>query len=456
MLAACLVLLLTGETDLPYHRWQETTPELVRAFAPCETRVIEDARAVTAEALRGYRAVAVNYNGPRLGPAQEKALEAFVREGGGLVAFHQALYGEWFGMKRDAAMMWHDGGAGWPEWSKMLGVRWEAAKIGHARRGLFEVKCAGYDVCGESAFHANDELYHGFTLLPGTNVVATAASAREAGGTGGTEPVAWVNQYGKGRVFVTSLGHDATALHERGTQHLFRRAAHWATTGAAPPQRAAAATAVRVLAVTGGHGYPEDFYHALSELPGVQWRHAQSHAEMIRHRQDRYDVLLLHDMYDKIDPKTRDWLKQWVDSGKGVISLHHAIVDYTEWPWWWQEVTGGKFFVEAQGEYKKSSYKEDIEFFVTPSRGKERHPVLEGVPPLLVEDEMYKDMWHAPGIEVLMETANSLNDRPVVYIGPSKTARVVYIQLGHSASTFHNPGFRRLLHNTVEWVARRK
>jgi type 1 glutamine amidotransferase len=55
-----------------------------------------------------------------------------------------------------------------------------------------------------------------------------------------------------------------------------------------------------------------------------------------------------------------------------------------------------------------------------------------------------------------METDFHENDRPVVYVGPCQTARVVYIQLGHSALTMNNPGFRRLLGNAVGWTARKE
>ena len=54
-----------------------------------------------------------------------------------------------------------------------------------------------------------------------------------------------------------------------------------------------------------------------------------------------------------------------------------------------------------------------------------------------------------------METDHPQNDRPVVYIGPNPQTRAVYIQLGHSESTFRNPGYRRLVHNAILWGAGR-
>lgn len=83
------------------------------------------------------------------------------------------------------------------------------------------------------------------------------------------------------------------------------------------------------------------------------------------------------------------------------------------------------------------------------------HPVIRGVGPLPVTDEAYKGMWLSPAIKALMEVDHPLNDKPVVYIGPHPTARVVYIQLGHDESTMRHPGYRKLVRNAVLWAAGR-
>lgn len=213
---------------------------------------------------------------------------------------------------------------------------------------------------------------------------------------------------------------------------------------------------VRMLVVTGGHSYPVSFFRMLDRLEGVAWTHWGDHAEAFSGRlEDRFDLVLLHDMHETTTEQTRTRLKAFVDAGKGILSVHHAVVDYTDWPWWYEEVTGGKYFVTPVEGHPASRYHEDVEFLVTPVKGKESHPVLRGLGPLWVYDELYKGMFHSPRIDVLMETSHPENDRPVVYLGPHPQARVVYIQLGHSDDTMNNPGFRRLVWNAVNWVARR-
>lgn len=463
------VLMLTGQADLPHHHWEETAASLRSILAESgafEVRVQEEPRGITPESLRGYDVVLVNYNGPRFPAAAEKALEDYVRGGGGLVSFHHASYGTFFGMELGADGRWRQSpGTGWTEWTRMIGARWDADKIGHARRWAFQVdwKQPGHPIAqGLSAsWMANDELYHKLELLPGADVVADALSPKEIGGTGNREPLAWTNRYGQGRVFFTTLGHDAMAFYQPGMMNTMARGVEWAARGkvtlAAIEPHHPKKGKTRLLVVTSGHGYPTAFYGMLDSLPGVTWTHAPTHREAFaKPLEERFDAVLLHDMHEVTTVEARQRLKEFVEAGKGVISVHHAIVDYTDWPWWYEEVVGGKYFTKEAPGHPASSYKEDLEFLAAPAKGKERHPVLQGVGPLWVNDELYKGMWRSPKIEVLMETSHPDNDPPLVYVGPHPKSRVLYIQLGHSAHTMNHPGFRKLMANAVSWVSEKR
>ncbi|MEY4708033.1 MAG: hypothetical protein RJB58_1756 [Pseudomonadota bacterium] len=80
--------------------------------------------------------------------------------------------------------------------------------------------------------HHTDELY---TRLrgPGKNmtVLATAYADPANRGTGFDEPMLMALTFGKGRIFDTTLGHDATALSCVGFITTFQRGAEWAATG---------------------------------------------------------------------------------------------------------------------------------------------------------------------------------------------------------------------------------
>jgi type 1 glutamine amidotransferase len=337
----------------------------------------------------------------------------------------------------------------------MIGAQWAPADIGHARRAIFRVEATSA-ASFVPTFMANDELYHKLKLDPSVKVLADAMSPAAIGGTGKREPLIWTNQFGKGRVFFTTLGHDSEAWYQAGLMQALARGVEWAATGEIKPATTAGPAPVRVLVVTGGHSYPTAFYSMLDSLTRVIWTHATNPEEAFKQPlENRCDVLLLHDLGETTSENTRTRLRAFVEAGKGVVAVHHAVVDYTDWPWWYEQVIGGKYFMKAVDGHEASRYHEGVEYEVTPAPGKAGHPILRGVGPLWVRDEAYRGMWFANNIEVLMQTSYAENDPPVVYIGPHPKARVVYVQLGHSAETMREPHYRTLIRNSVFWAARR-
>lgn len=457
------VLLVTGQTDLPYHDWRVSTPFLraeLEKSGRFEIKVAEEPRGLNAAALTGYDVILWHYNGPRLGPAAEQAIEAFVRSGKGFVSFHGVTYGACYGQTRQPNMKYIQDAAPWPAYADLVGASWKVENIGHSIRHVFPVRYTDREhpiARGiPESFTANDELYHKLDLRPGVHVVARAFSESAKGGTGKDEPMLWTNSFGAGRIAHCPLGHDLSAMAQHGFLSALARSLEWAATGAVQPPAPDARSKARVLVVTGGHGFPPDFFSLFDGDPRILWTFAASQPEAFgRKLTGRFDTVVFHDMGETIGEKEQANLREFVEAGGGIVSTHHAIVNYTSWPWWYEEVIGGKYFVKDLPGHPKSSYKEGVDFVATAVRSMQKHPVLQGVPPLPVHDEVYKDMWISPKVQVLMETDHPLNDKPVVYIGPHPKARSVYIQLGHSASTMRYPGFRRLVQNAILWTARR-
>jgi type 1 glutamine amidotransferase len=462
---AARILIITGQSDIQYHDWRATTlflRTLLEKTGRFEVRQLEDPRGLTAAALEGYDAALVSYNGPRWPASAETALAEFVRGGKGLVTFHGVTYGPLAGTTQAPGGKWTLTEP-WAAFLDMVGASWAAGNIGHAPRHAFPVQltAAAHPIAKGMApeFTVNDELYHKMDTRPGIHVLASAFDDPARGGTGKKEPVAWTVSYGQGRAFHCTLGHDTSALYSPHVMALFARATEWAATGgvtlpAAIDPEVRANDPVRVLVVTGGHSYDPSFYGVFEGRPEIAWSHATSQKEAFSaNLLKRQDVLVLYDMYNQIGETEKANLRAFVEAGKGVVALHHAIVDYTSWPWWYEEVIGGKYFEQPSGDHTASHYKEGVPIVARAAAGKQNHPIVRGLGELVTTDECYQGMWHSPRIEVLMETDAPCNDRQLVYLGPSP--HTVYIQLGHETFTHEHPGYRQLVRNAILWSAGR-
>lgn len=213
-----------------------------------------------------------------------------------------------------------------------------------------------------------------------------------------------------------------------------------------------AAEPVRVQITTGGHPYDISFYGVFegrSDLMITLNPHPSAYRRDLR----RFaDVLVLYDLADCDDEKQRANLQTFLESGKGLVVLHHALADNWQWKWWYEEVVGGRFLMGQDGAMPRSIAKNGE---VLNARPVARHVILDGVGELKVNDEAYKGMWLSPKSQVLMETDNPNNDQAVVWIGPWRKSRVAVIQLGHGPPTFGDVGYRKLVHNAILWAAGR-
>ncbi|HRV07717.1 MAG TPA: ThuA domain-containing protein [Acidobacteriota bacterium] len=457
-------LVLTGRNNHDWRRTSQRLKQLLSASGRFDVRVVEEPAGVTQHTLAPYNVVILDYQGPRLGQATEQALSDFVRSGGGLVAVHAAGYAfTGLDVLADGHRPTGLREEPWEEYWSLVGGIWSEKdpKTGHGRRHTFAVRVADPAhpiVRGMSPeLPATDELFHNLKMHPSAHVVATAYSAPETGGTGKDEPVLWVTAYGSGRVFCTTLGHDLVAMAEPGFVNTFLRGTEWAASGdvtlpAEIPLGSGLAEVPRVLVVTGGHEYDTGFYELFAG-EWIRWWHATSNTEAFRDPiRDKFDVVLLYDMSRELSEAGRSHLREFLESGKGLVVLHHALADYDTWEWWGREVVGARYIQEGNGQ-PASTYRHDVELKV---QAVAEHPITQDLGPFHYVDETYKDMWFSPDIRVLMKTDAETSDGPVVWIGPYERSRVVVIQLGHDDQAFRYPGFRELVRRSIAWAAGRQ
>ncbi len=241
-------LIVDGQNN---HNWKATTPLLRKSLEDCGRFTVEVATSPE-KGTAGFRpkfadfgVVVLNYNGGEW-PAETKAdFLAFVRGGGGVVVVHAA----------DNAF------AKWPEYNELIGVggwngrtekdgpylrlrdgklfRDESAGRGgsHGAQHEFTLEHTATEHPITKGLppvwrHTQDELYDRLRG-PAKNltVLAFAQSDKATGGSGEKEPILMVIDYGKGRVFHTTMGHDAKSLACVGFRTTLQRGAEWAATG---------------------------------------------------------------------------------------------------------------------------------------------------------------------------------------------------------------------------------
>lgn len=209
--------------------------------------------------------------------------------------------------------------------------------------------------------------------------------------------------------------------------------------------------AIRTLVITGGHDHDADFYTVFDDdgIRAVVDPYPNGLQGDIR---KRADVLVLYDMLRPTPEEKRVNLRNFVESGKGVVLLHHAICGRDDWPWWYEEVVGGRWLFEPSNGMPVSSYQHDEEISVRPVAD---HPVTKGVGPFRIWDETYKGLWISPKVKPLLESDHPRSDKTIAWISPYEKARIVYIQLGHDRNANLNPNYQRLVRNAIRWAAGR-
>jgi type 1 glutamine amidotransferase len=178
--------------------------------------------------------------------ATKAALEAYVNDGGGLAVVHAAdnSFAEWHEYNRMIGL------GGWGDRNEKSGPYVYYDDHGHLVRDtspgrggshgkqhnyLVETRDADHPITKglpKKWLHAQDELYDRLRgPAENMNVLATAFSDKETGGTGRHEPMLITIEYGQGRVYHTPMGHADYSMECVGFITTFVRGAEWAATG---------------------------------------------------------------------------------------------------------------------------------------------------------------------------------------------------------------------------------
>ena len=222
---------------------------------------------------------------------------------------------------------------------------------------------------------------------------------------------------------------------------------------------------IKVLVVTGGHGFqPEPFFRMFQDNPDLTYTTAaQDKAAEAYDGEDllSYDVVVLYDSPSTITDAQKARFLSLFDKGVGVIVLHHALLSYQGWPEY-ERIAGGKYVLDPEKESDptvrgsncwndpgQNGCKPDV---TIPVRIVAKdHPVTAGLRDFTLTDELYLDVHMRPDVVPLAATG----DEVLVWARDQGQSRVVATMLGHGPPAYADPSFRKLLAQSIRWVARR-
>lgn len=228
------ILFISGD-DVGAHKWQETCPatcDILNKSGKFDVKVVEDLSCLEdAGGLKAYDMIFF-HRYDRSGVISDKAranLLNFVKDGKGFAVCHLASASFGPTMKKEGDKM-EMVKPGWDEFCKLCGRIWVMKVSGHAKRTPFMVHITNKThpiTKGMADFEADDELYAKLQGDGPINILATADSDWSKK----TEPIIFTVNYGKGRVFHETFGHDAKALQNDNIARIICRGCEWAATG---------------------------------------------------------------------------------------------------------------------------------------------------------------------------------------------------------------------------------
>jgi len=215
---------------------------------------------------------------------------------------------------------------------------------------------------------------------------------------------------------------------------------------------------VRVLLITGGHGFDEEpFYDFMKSLQGITVtavKHPDALAMFRPENRNLYDVVLLYDMRGTISEEEKKDFTDCLKAGKGLIVWHHAYCSYQSWPEY-QAIVGGGYHQKAWTDDKgvlhpASTYKHDVLLHVKVADAK--HPITKGIGDFDITDETYGNGTVNPDVHVLLTTDDPSASGSLAWTNRYGKSKVVTILLGHDNLAWTNPAFAKLLTQAIFWV----
>jgi sugar phosphate isomerase/epimerase/type 1 glutamine amidotransferase len=226
--------------------------------------------------------------------------------------------------------------------------------------------------------------------------------------------------------------------------------------GPAPPPPPARPHPIRVLVITGGHGFEHDpFMNMFKGHPDIQAKEVTQPtalAYFAPEKADEYDVMVWYDLWEKISEQDKKNLVELLNKGKPLVALHHCLSDYMEWPEA-GKILGGRYWIGDRPHHTTSTYTQNQTY--TAHLADPEHPITRFMKDFEVVDEVYGNLEVWPDVKPLLTVDHPKSNKVVAWTHTYGKSPVAYIQIGHGPTAFANPNYRRMVAQAIRWAAGR-
>jgi len=212
---------------------------------------------------------------------------------------------------------------------------------------------------------------------------------------------------------------------------------------------------VKIMIVTGGHKFDTlQFFEMFDALNNIDYKHfsqPQANQHIASAKTDDYDVLVFYDMWNSIDEIEKQAYLKLTREGKPMLFLHHSIVSYQDWPEF-EKIIGGKYVKAELGVpvEELSNYEHDVWVY---SKVENITPVTKGFGELRFFDEIYGNVRVSDNVTPLLKTSHPKSMEIIAWENRYNKSKIVYIQPGHDYRTYAEESYRKLLSQTIHYLA---
>lgn len=171
---------------------------------------------------------------------------------------------------------------------------------------------------------------------------------------------------------------------------------------------------------------------------GINITYTENLEDLNKENLSKYDGLVIYANHDVLSKEQETAMKNFVESGKGLIPLHSATGCFKNSDWY-IETIGGQFASHGEGEFTAE--------IVSPNQA-----IIQGLKPFTTWDETYVHQRINPDMTVLTERVEGDHHEPYTWVRNVGKGRVFYTAYGHDERTWKNEGFLTLVKNGILWA----